>query len=57
MQAEYLLDILSDMPKIINPDVLVGNDTSDDAAIYKLTNELAIVQHNRFFCSYRKWSL
>ena len=49
MQAEYLLDVLADMPKITNPDVLIGNDTSDDAAVYKLTNELAIVQTVDFF--------
>src|SRR5699024_7480646 len=32
-----------------NPNVLVGLDSSDDAGVYKLTDELAIVQTLDFF--------
>lgn len=49
MQADYLLDVLSGMPISKNPNVLVGNGTSDDAAVYKLTDDLAIVQTVDFF--------
>jgi len=49
MQADYLLEVLADMPVVTNPNVLVGNSTSDDAAVYKLTDELAIVQTVDFF--------
>lgn len=37
------------MPKIANPDVLVGFDTADDAGVYRLSDELAIVQTVDFF--------
>ncbi len=49
MQADYLQEILADMPASINPNVLVGNKTSDDAAVYKLSDDLAIVQTVDFF--------
>jgi selenide,water dikinase len=32
-----------------DPNLLVGVDTQDDAGIYKLTNELAIIQTVDFF--------
>ena len=31
------------------PDLLVGNETSDDAAVYRLTDELAVVSTTDFF--------
>src|ERR1700723_4475633 len=37
------------MPRIANPNVLVGFDTADDAGVYKLTAELALVQTVDFF--------
>src|SRR5579883_2737882 len=37
------------MPRIPNPNVLVGFDTADDAGVYKLTAELALVQTVDFF--------
>lgn len=49
MQADYLQEVLSGMPQSKNPNVLVGNKTSDDAAVYKLSDELAIVQTVDFF--------
>src|SRR5947208_1402328 len=37
------------MPRIANPNVLVGFDTADDAGVYQLTPELALVQTVDFF--------
>ncbi|MTH54249.1 selenide, water dikinase SelD [Bacillus mangrovi] len=36
-------------PSVPNPDLLVGLDTSDDAGVYRLTDDLAIVQTLDFF--------
>jgi selenide, water dikinase len=45
-----LLDkVLSAMPRIANPNVLVGFDTADDAGVYRLTPDLALVQTIDFF--------
>ncbi len=41
--------VLSAMPRIANPNVLVGFDTADDAGVYRLTPELALVQTIDFF--------
>jgi selenide,water dikinase len=41
--------VLSAMPKIANPNVLVGFDTADDAGVYRLNDELALVQTVDFF--------
>ncbi len=49
MQADYLEEVLADMPISINPDVLIGNKTSDDAAVYKISEDKAIVQTVDFF--------
>lgn len=37
------------MPKIEDPNVLVGTNTADDAAVYKISDELAIVQTVDYF--------
>lgn len=37
------------MPKITDPNVLVGTNTADDAAVYKISDELAIVQTVDYF--------
>jgi selenide, water dikinase len=45
-----LLDaVLKKLPQQHNANVLVGFETSDDAAVYQLTNDLAIVQTVDFF--------
>src|ERR1700692_580904 len=45
-----LLDrVLSELPRIANPNVLVGFDTADDAGIYRLHADLALVQTVDFF--------
>lgn len=36
--------VLAGLPAISNPKVLVSADTSDDAGVYKLTDDLALVQ-------------
>jgi selenide,water dikinase len=45
----YLLALLGSLPKITDPNVLVGSATSDDAAVYKLSDELALVFTIDFF--------
>jgi selenide,water dikinase len=45
----YLLSMLGLLPKITDPNVLVGNATADDAAIYKLTDDMALVLTTDFF--------
>src|SRR5271168_3696839 len=41
--------VLRKLPRQENPNVLVGFDTNDDAGIYRLTDELALVQTVDFF--------
>lgn len=41
--------MLSVLPKITDPNVLVGTSTSDDAAVYRISDELAIIQTVDFF--------
>src|SRR5437764_11300608 len=45
----YLLPLLGLLPQINDPNVLVGSATSDDAAVYKLTDDLALVLTTDFF--------
>lgn len=41
--------VLGKIPKTHDPNLLIGYDSSDDAAVYKLTDDLAIVQTLDFF--------
>ena len=41
--------VLKRLPAQVNPNVIVGFETSDDAAVYRLTDDLAIVQTVDFF--------
>ena len=41
--------VLGALPRIPNPNVLVGYDTADDAGVYRINNELALVQTVDFF--------
>jgi selenide,water dikinase len=41
--------VLSAMPRIANPNVLVGFDTADDAGVYRLSADLALIQTVDFF--------
>jgi selenide,water dikinase len=45
----YLLPLLSQLPAVTDPNVLVGSSTADDAAIYKLNDDLALVLTTDFF--------
>jgi len=45
----YLLSLLGSLPPITDPNVLVGNATADDAAVYKLSDDLALVFTTDFF--------
>jgi selenide,water dikinase len=41
--------VLASIPRVANANVLVGFDTADDAGVYQLTAELALVQTVDFF--------
>ncbi len=47
--AGVLSKLLSDLPTLSDPNLLVGFDKSDDAAVYRVSPELAIVQTIDFF--------
>ena len=46
---EVLRAVLEKIPKSFNKNLLVGYEGSDDAAVYKLTDEIALVQTLDFF--------
>ena len=41
--------MLSALPRVVNPNVLVGFDTADEAGVYRLSDDLALVQTVDFF--------
>jgi len=41
--------VLSGLPPVSDPNVLVGTSTADDAAVYRVSDELAIIQTVDFF--------
>jgi len=45
----YLLPLLGMLPPILDPNVLVGTSTADDAGVYKLSDDLALVLTTDFF--------
>src|SRR5262252_590966 len=45
----YLLSLLGSLPPITDPNVLVGHATADDAAVYKLSDDLALILTTDFF--------
>ena len=47
--AGVLASLLGSIPAIPDPDLLVGFDTSDDAAVYRVAPDLAVVQTVDFF--------
>ena len=44
-----LKDAVSNIPKFDDPNLLVGFDTSDDGAVYRLTDDIAIITTLDFF--------
>src|SRR5580704_14135803 len=49
LSPKILDRLLAKIPRVANENVLVGFDTSDDAGVYRLTPELALVQTVDFF--------
>src|SRR5689334_14083545 len=45
----FLLPLLGLLPEVTDPNVLVGSSTADDAAVYKLSADLALVLTTDFF--------
>src|SRR3954468_13874380 len=45
----YLLSLLGSLPPITDPNVIVGSATADDAAVYKLSDDVALVFTTDFF--------
>jgi selenide, water dikinase len=46
---DYLLSLLAGLPPVVDPNVLVGHATSDDAAVYRLSDDLALILTTDFF--------
>ncbi len=49
LSPKILDQALADFPRVTHPDVLVGFDTRDDAGVFRLSPELALVQTVDFF--------
>ena len=49
LRPQALEEVLAALPLPTDPAVLVGTETSDDAAVYRLSDEVAIVQTVDFF--------
>ena len=49
LSPSVLENVLKRLPPTVDPNLVVGFETSDDAAVYKLTDDLAIVQTVDFF--------
>ncbi len=49
LRPQNLEQILASMPKISDTNVLVGTNTADDAAVYRINDQQAIVQTVDFF--------
>ena len=45
----FLLPLLGLLPQVTDPNVLVGSSTADDAAVYRLSDDLALVFTTDFF--------
>ena len=46
---KVLAQVVGKLPKFTDPMLLVGPETSDDAAVYKISDELAMIQTVDFF--------
>lgn len=46
---DILAQVLCHLPKTVDDNLIVGLDTSDDAAVYKLNDDLAMIQTLDFF--------
>ena len=46
---DYLLSLLAGLPPIVDPNVIIGHATADNAAAYRLSNDLALILTTDFF--------
>lgn len=46
---DYLLSLLAGLPPIDDPNVIVGHATADDAAVYRMSDDLALILTTDFF--------
>ena len=46
---DYLFPLLAGLPPITDPNVIVGHATADDAAVYRLSDDLALILTTDFF--------
>jgi selenium donor protein len=49
ISPRILEEVLHGFPVPVHPDILVGSETSDDAAVYRINDETALVQTVDFF--------
>jgi len=49
LSPHILEEVLRSIPLPVHPDILVGSETSDDAAVYRINDETALVQTVDFF--------
>src|SRR5947208_8398355 len=49
MSPQGIAQVLRNLPQVDDPNLLVGTETHDDAGVYRLTDDLAIVQTIDFF--------
>ena len=49
LPAQKLAEILSTLPKVEHPQLLVGIETHDDAGVYKISDSIALIQTVDFF--------
>jgi selenide,water dikinase len=49
LPAGLLIEAIKKLPKVTNPNLLVGLDTVDDAGVYRLTDEIALIETTDFF--------
>ena len=48
-QVEDLVQVLSQLPTVSHPNLLVGTETADDAAVYRLNQDTALILTVDFF--------
>ena len=49
LPAAEIHSLLAELPRPTDPNVIVGSDTADDAAVYRLSDSLAVVSTADFF--------
>jgi selenide,water dikinase len=49
LPPQGIAQVLRNLPQVTDPNVLVGTETHDDAGVYRLSDDLAIVQTVDFF--------